>query len=259
MSSLAENRPGMPPNAPAPNRTSAAAGDAFGALIGGLTHDFNNLFGLIIGNLELLRDPQTTAEESQDFSRDALEAAVRGAELTGDLIAFAQRQRLDPRIIDLNALVTATVQARGQRLGPRVEIVLDLAHGLWPALADEAQLEAALATLMTNAAEAMNQSGRLRIVTANRKVQGDSDLAPGDYVMIALSDSGPAIPPEKIGTVFVPFASKGGGRGTGLRLGAFFGFLKQSRGHIAANSDASTGTTFTLYLPRGGAHESSRP
>src|SRR3984893_7611334 len=123
MSSLAENRPGMPPGASGSGHAmNAPASDAFGALVGGLTHDFNNLFGLIIGNLELLRDPQTNPQESLDFSRDALEAAMRGAELTRDLVAFAQRQRLDPRPIDLNELVTTTAHALGTALGTRVEI-----------------------------------------------------------------------------------------------------------------------------------------
>src|SRR6185437_3225794 len=124
MSSLAQDRPGTPPGAP---ETSAPAADTFAKLVGGLAHDFNNLFGLIIGNLELLREPQTTPEESQDFSRDALEAAARGAELTRDLVAFARRQRLDPRPVDLNALVTATAERLRARLGQHIEIVLDLA------------------------------------------------------------------------------------------------------------------------------------
>ncbi len=125
MSSLAENRPGTPSSgASGPGRaTSAQASDAFGSLIGGLAHDFNNLFGLIIGNLELLRDPQTNEQESLDFSRDALEAATRGTELTRDLVAFAQRQRLDPRPIDLNELITTTAEALSVSLGERIEIV----------------------------------------------------------------------------------------------------------------------------------------
>src|SRR5258707_5919884 len=112
MSSLAENRPGTPSGASGPGRAmSGQAADAFEDLIGGLTHDFNNLFGLIIGNLELLRDPRTDQQESLDFSRDALEAAMRGAELTRDLIAFAPRQRLDPPAIDPHQLLTAHPEA----------------------------------------------------------------------------------------------------------------------------------------------------
>src|SRR5258707_14390105 len=116
MSSLAENRPGTPSGGSGPGRAmSAQAADAFGDLIGGLTHDFNNLFGLIIGNLELLRDPQTDQQESLDFSRDALDAAMRGADLTRDLIAFAQRQRPDPRPIDLNKLAPTPPEGLGAR------------------------------------------------------------------------------------------------------------------------------------------------
>lgn len=253
MSSLVEGRPATPSGTSAPGRIAGAPpGDALGTLIGGLTHDFNNLFGLIIGNLELLRDPQTTSAESQDFSRDALDAAMRGAELTRDLIAFAQRQRLDPEPIDANDFVTAIAQTRGAHLGRDIEIVLGLAHGLWPVVADAAQLEAAVATLMTSAAEAMTQGGRIDIVTANCNIEDTPGLAPGDYVTIALTDSGPGIPAEQIGTIFEPFASRGRARGAGLRLGAIFGFMKQSRGHITAKSDAGAGTTFTLYLPRGG-------
>src|SRR5260370_34086360 len=133
MSSLVENRPGTPSGASGPGRaTSAQASDAFGSLIGGLAHDFNNLFGLIIGNLELLRDPQTNEQESLDFSRDALEAATRGTELTRDLVAFAQRQRLDPRPIDLNELVTTTPEALRVGLGGRTDIRRDRPPALWP-------------------------------------------------------------------------------------------------------------------------------
>lgn len=260
MSSLLENRPGTPSGTPGSERaTGALAADALGRLIGGLTHDFNNLFGLIIGNLELLRDPQTTAEESQDFSRDALEAAMRGTELTRDLVAFAQRQRLDPQPLDLNALVTATAERLSTRLGPRIEIALDLAHDLWHVVADPAQLEAALITLATSAAEAMTEGGRIKIATANRKAGGDADLAPGDYATIALTDSGPGIPAELVGRIFEPFAAKGRTRGGGLRLGAIFGFMKQSRGHIALDKAAGTGTTFRLFLPRSDATTAAEP
>ena len=238
---------------------SGQAADAFGDLIGGLTHDFNNLFGLIIGNLELLRDPQTDQQESLDFSRDALEAAMRGAELTRDLIAFAQRQRLDPRPIDLNKLVTTTAEALSVGLGERIEIVLDLARDIWPVLADPAQLEAALTTLAASAAEAMPEGGRLKIATANRMADHDADLAPGDYATIALTDSGKGIPSDLIDRVFEPFATKGRTRGTGLRLGAIFGFMKQSCGHITVNSDVGAGTTFRLYLPRVAAATRSEP
>jgi CheY-like chemotaxis protein len=262
MSSRVENRPGIPPGASGADRTTTVpALDAFGNLVGGLTHDFNNLFGLIIGNLELLRDPQTNPQESLDFSRDALEAAMRGAELTRDLVAFAQRQRLDPRPIDLNELVTTTAHALGTALGTRVEIVLDLASDIWPVVADPAQLETALTTLTTSAAAAMPEGGRLTIATANRKGDVAADLAPGDYATIALTDSGPGIPPELIDRVFEPFAAKGRTRGSGLRLGAIFGFMKQSRGHIAVTSDGGAGTTFHLYLPRASAaaESASRP
>ncbi len=238
---------------------SGQAADAFEDLIGGLTHDFNNLFGLIIGNLELLRDPRTDQQESLDFSRDALEAAMRGAELTRDLIAFAQRQRLDPRPIDLNKLVTTTAEALSVGLGERIEIVLDLARDIWPVLADPAQLEAALTTLAASAAEAMPEGGRLKIATANRMADHDADLAPGDYATIALTDSGKGIPSDLIDRVFEPFATKGRTRGTGLRLGAIFGFMKQSRGHITVNSDVGAGTTFRLYLPRVAAATRSEP
>jgi len=238
---------------------SGQAADAFEDLIGGLTHDFNNLFGLIIGNLELLRDPQTDQQESLDFSRDALEAAMRGAELTRDLIAFAQRQRLDPRPIDLNKLVTTTAEALSVGLGERIEIVLDLARDIWPVLADPAQLEAALTTLAASAAEAMPEGGRLKIATANRMADNDADLAPGDYATIALTDNGKGIPSDLIDRVFEPFATKGRTRGTGLRLGAIFGFMKQSRGHITVNSDVGAGTTFRLYLPRVAAATRSEP
>src|SRR5579863_3197065 len=167
MSLLVENRPGPPLGTSGPGRTAGAPpADAFATLIGGLTHDFNNLFGLIIGNLELLRDSRTTPQESLDFSRDALEAAMRGAELTRDLVAFAQHQRLDPRPIEINAFVTEIAERLTARLGERIAIVLDLAPELSPVIADPVQLESALVSLATSAAAAMPKGGRLEIATA---------------------------------------------------------------------------------------------
>jgi two-component system, cell cycle sensor histidine kinase and response regulator CckA len=178
---------------------------------------------------------------------------MRGAALTRDLVAFAQRQRLDPQPIDLNNFVTAVVKTLGASLSQRVEIAVELVPRVWPVVADPAQLQAALTTLATSAAEAMDKDGRLTIDTANRKADDDAALAPGDYATIGLSDNGPGIPPDVIGRMFEPFAAKGRARGAGLRLGAIFGFMKQSRGHVTVKNNAGGGTTFRLYLPRAGA------
>ena len=259
MSLRAENRPEpLPRNSGRERAPSVVSVEGFGTLIGGLTHDFNNLFGLIIGNLELLRDPQTTEQESLDISHDALEAATRGAEMTRDLVAYAQRQRLDPRPIALNEFVATVAQTLGAKLGKHIEVELDLATAVWPAIADPVQLDAALVSLATNAAVAMPKGGRLKIATANRRAADEPGLAPGDYATIALTDTGPGIAPELADRMFEPFAAKGGSRGTGLRLGAIFGFMKQSRGHITVASTAGGGATFTLYLPHADAIEASR-
>ncbi|MBI3517699.1 MAG: PAS domain S-box protein [Proteobacteria bacterium] len=230
--------------------------EAVGQLTGGLAHDFNNLLLVVMGNLGLLRDMLGGNRDADELVREAHDAARRGADLTKSLLAFARRQPLQPRRSDVNALVTEITTLLRRTLGERVEIALDLAPTAWPAVVDPIQLEAALANLATNARDAMPKGGRLSVVTANRQLDADyasqhPEVAPGDYVMLQVSDTGTGMPPDVLARVFEPFfTTKERGEGTGLGLAMVFGFMKQSGGHINVYSEVGVGTTFRLYLPR---------
>ncbi len=230
--------------------------DALGQLTGGLAHDFNNLLLVIMGNLQLLQDRRAGDELVQEFSSQAYEAATRGAELVRSLLAFARRQPLQPRSMNINAVVSTMTKMLSRVLGEQVEISLQLCSDPWPVMIDPVQLEAALANLATNARDAMPRGGRLTIATANQHldegyVSLHPDVTMGDYTMLQVSDTGEGIPPETMARIFEPFFStKEPGRGSGLGLSMVFGFMKQSGGHINVYSEVGVGTTFRLYLPR---------
>jgi CheY-like chemotaxis protein len=214
------------------------------------------LLAIIIGNLDLLRDLRNADDEAHDFARDALDAAVRGADLTRRLLAFARQQPLQAKRVEVNNLVSGITNLLGRTLGEQIEISLKLSPDVWPCIVDPAQLEASLTNLANNSRDAMPHGGRLFVVTANRTLDADyaelhAEVAPGDYVMIEVSDTGIGIPPEVVEHIFEPFyTTKERGKGTGLGLSMVFGFLKQSRGHISVYSEVGTGTTFRLFLPR---------
>ena len=230
--------------------------DAVGQLTGGMAHDFNNLLGIVIGNLDLLRLEASLTPDQRDLVGDALEAAMRGADLTRRLLAFARRQPLQPERIAVNDLVSNIVGLLHRTLGEQIPIRVDLADNLWPVQVDPAQLESSLVNLATNARDAMPRGGQLSIATANRVLDAEyaalhAELTAGDYVMIEVSDTGTGIPPEIMSRVFEPFfTTKETGKGTGLGLSMVFGFAKQSGGHINVYSEPGKGTTFRLYLPR---------
>jgi two-component system, cell cycle sensor histidine kinase and response regulator CckA len=231
--------------------------EAIGTLTGGMAHDFNNLLGVIIGNLDLLRTQ--SLGEADELVGDSLDAALKGADLTRRLLAFARRQTLNPVRIDINELVEGTAKLIGRVLGESIDVVLELGQNIWPVEADPAQLESSLVNLATNARDAMPKSGRLRLATLNRTLDADyaaqyQDVRPGDYAMISVSDSGSGMPPDVVSRIFEPFyTTKEEGKGTGLGLAMVFGFMKQSHGHINVYSEVGTGTVFRLYLPRSDA------
>ncbi len=228
--------------------------DALGEIVGNVAHDFNNLFGIIIGNLDLLREAQAGRTELDELLRDALAAALRGAGITRSLLAVARRQPLQPRPVDVNELVAQASATLQRSVGKHIEIALNLAPDLWPVLADPAPLAAALADIAANARDAMPKGGRLTVATGNRRVRDDAELAAGDYVVIELSDTGTGIPAELVGRLFEPFfTTKDRGSAAGLGLSAAFGYAKQSGGHIGVESALGKGTSFRLYLPRAAA------
>ncbi len=230
--------------------------DALGQLTGGLAHDFNNLLLVIMGNIQLLREERPGDAVVDNFATEAYNAALRGADLVRSMLAFARRQPLQPRPVDINRTVSSTTQMLRRVLGERVEISLTLDRDPWTVMVDPTQLEAALANLATNARDAMPKGGRLSIVTTRRRLDSDyamrhPDVVEGDYVMLQVSDTGDGISPENMKKVFDPFfTTKEAGRGSGLGLSMVFGFIKQSGGHINVYSEIGVGTTFRLYLPR---------
>jgi PAS domain S-box-containing protein len=230
--------------------------EAIGQLTGGLSHDFNNLLAIIIGNLDLLRDQVGWNPDAAEAVEEALGASLRGADLNRRLLAFARRQPLQPKNVDLNELVAGLTKLLERTLGEHIEISLSLAGGLWPLIVDPAQLESALTNLVVNARDAMPRGGRLTIGTRNISIDRDyaeihSDVVPGNYVVLEVSDTGTGMPPDVVARVFEPFfTTKDKDKGTGLGLSMVFGFVKQSGGHVQIYSEVGIGTTIRLYLSR---------
>ena len=231
--------------------------DAIGQLTGGMAHDFNNMLGVIIGNLDLAQPLLGANAEVADLVADARDGAVRCADLIRRLLTFARRQSLRSEQTDVNALVGDISRMLGRTLGEHITLALDLDAALWPVTVDPAQLEAALINLATNARDAMPKGGQLCFATHNARLDTSyasqhADVTAGDYALIEVSDTGTGIPPEIVTRIFEPFfTTKESGRGTGLGLAMAFGFVKQSGGHLTVYSEPGLGTTFRLYLPRG--------
>ncbi len=230
--------------------------ETVGQLTGGLAHDFNNLLAVVIGNLDLLQTQIRGLPRAQESLDLALKASQGGAALIRQLLAFSRRQALSPRPFDLGAVIAATRELLGRTIGEQIEVRSQIPAELWPALADPAQVESAIANLAINARDAMPDGGTLTLEAANvhldeRYALSNVDVAPGDYVMVAVSDTGLGVPPELLSRVFEPFfTTKEHGRGSGLGLSMVYGFAKQSRGHVKIYSEVGQGTTVRLYLPR---------
>jgi PAS domain S-box-containing protein len=230
--------------------------EAVGQLTGGVAHDFNNILTVITGTIGILADAIAHDDELAAIAKMIDEAADRGAELTGHLLAFARKQPLQPRAIDINALVTETAKLLRPTLGERVEIEVVLENDAWPALVDPSQLVAALLNIAINARDAMPNGGKLTIETDNVVLDEvyaaeHAEVRPGPYVLAAMSDTGIGIPAAIRDKVFDPFfTTKEVGKGTGLGLSMVYGFVKQSGGHINIYSEEDHGTSIKIYLPR---------
>ncbi len=230
--------------------------EAIGNMTGGMAHDFNNLLAVIIGNLDLLQERVRSDPESVSLVDGAMQASERGAELTRRLLAFARRQPLAPKIVDINDLVTGMTRLLERILEEHIEIVLIPAPDAWTVSIDPAQLSAAIANLATNARDAMPKGGRLTIETRNIELDADyaaanPEVVPGEYVLLEVSDTGAGMPPDVLAQAFEPFfTTKELGEGTGLGLSMVFGFVKQSQGHIKIYSEVGHGTVVRIYLPR---------
>jgi signal transduction histidine kinase len=231
--------------------------EAIGQLSGGIAHDFNNMLGVISGSLDLMRRHIANGDFAIARYMDAaLEATRRSAALTHRLLAFARQQPLAPEALDVNRLITAMSGLLRSTLGEQVRIETVNGGGLWVTRADGHQLENAILNISINARDAMPEGGKLTIETANAYLdeayaRANVDIDPGQFVMIAISDTGTGMPSGTLARVFDPFfTTKPPGTGTGLGLSQVFGFVKQSRGHIKIYSEVGAGTAVKIYLPR---------
>jgi PAS domain S-box-containing protein len=236
--------------------------EAVGQLTGGIAHDFNNLLTGIVGSLDLLqtRLNQGRTDNFARYINAAMTSANRAAALTHRLLAFARRQPLIPKGVDVNALVVSLEDLLRRTIGETIDLQISVKDDLWFTLCDPNQLESALLNLAINARDAMPDGGKLTISTANARldsVTADTPaLAPGDYICIVVSDTGVGMSAEVAARAFDPFfTTKPIGQGTGLGLSMIYGFARQSNGHATIDSRLGQGTTVRLYLPRhhGGA------
>ncbi len=231
--------------------------EAVGQLTGGIAHDFNNLLTVVIGNLQLVEGALEGNEKALKRAREAIDAATKGSELTKQLLAFARRQSLAPQELKVNDLITGMSAILQRSLGEDVSLRIDLMDGDPVVKADPTQLETSILNLAINARDAMKQkgNGRLTIETSAQILDHEycaehEEVEPGQYVMIAVSDTGDGIPKHLLHKVFQPFfTTKEVGKGTGLGLSMVFGFIKQSGGHMKVYSEEGDGTSFKMYLP----------
>jgi PAS domain S-box-containing protein len=235
--------------------------EGIGQLTGGVAHDFNNLLTIIIGNLETLQrvlntEPLPPVERLKHSANNAMRGSRRAESLTQRLLAFSRQTPLEPKPIDIGHLVGGLSDLLRRTLGEQVTVETVLGGGLWRANVDPNQLEVALINLAVNARDAMPEGGKLTIETANVYLDdiyaaSQVEVVPGQYVMVAVSDSGIGMTPEVIAKAFDPFfTTKDVGHGTGLGLSQVYGFAKQSGGHVKIYSELGDGTTIKLYFPR---------
>ena len=232
--------------------------EAVGQLTGGLAHDFNNMLTGILGGIDMVRRRVADGRihDIERFLEAAMQSGQRAAALTHRLLAFSRRQTLDNRPLDVGALIGSMEDLLRRTLGEQVQLRIEIDAGLWPALADDNQLESAILNLAINARDAMPGGGRLTISAHNVQLSAEalahSDRAePGDYVEVRVADSGVGMSPDVLSKVFDPFyTTKPLGQGTGLGLSMIYGFVQQSKGHVAIESREGLGSTIHLYLPR---------
>jgi len=230
--------------------------EAVGKLTGGVAHDFNNLLQVIGGNLQLLAMDAVGNERAEKRVRNALASVARGAKLASQLLAFGRRQPLAPKVVNLGRFIRGLDDMLRRALGDGIEIETIVSGGLWNTLVDPSQVENALLNLAINARDAMQGHGKLTVEAGNALLDDayalrHAEVTAGQYVMVAVTDTGGGMTAEVLEHVFEPFfTTKPEGRGTGLGLSMVYGFIKQSNGHIKIYSEPGQGTTVRLYLPR---------
>ncbi|MGB8048516.1 MAG: ATP-binding protein [Pseudolabrys sp.] len=229
--------------------------EAVGQLTGGVAHDFNNLLTIIIGQLGIAKRGVVEARAERALN-NALVGAERAAQLTQRLLAFSRRQPLNPRVLDINKLIVAISDLLTRTLGENIELETISGAGLWNVEVDASEMESTLLNLALNARDAMPTGGKLTIETSNAYLDDEycrehEGILPGQYILVAITDSGAGMSAETIDRAFEPFfTTKEAGKGTGLGLSQVYGFIKQSGGHVKIYSESGEGTTIKLYLPR---------
>ncbi|QDE41181.1 response regulator [Luteibacter pinisoli] len=235
--------------------------DAIGKLTGGVAHDFNNLLQVISGNLQLLATDVRGNARAERRVANAMAGVTRGSKLAAQLLAFGRRQPLAPKVVNIGRFVREMDDLLRRALGEAIEVETVIAGGLWNTLVDVGNVENALLNLAINARDAMGAQGKLTIEAGNTQLdeayaKAHGDLKPGQYVMLAVTDTGTGIAPDVLAHVFEPFfTTKPEGQGTGLGLSMVYGFVKQSGGHVKIYSEAGHGTTVKIYLPRSAQSE----
>jgi PAS domain S-box-containing protein len=229
--------------------------EAVGRLAGGIAHDFNNLLMVISGYSEFLLERLGTEPSLRGPAQEIASAAERASSLTRQLLAFSRKQMLAPRVVNLNDVATENIKMLTRMIGEDIDLVLVPAQGLWPVRADAGQIEQVIMNLAVNARDAMPSGGKLTIETSNITLDEEyarfhAPLRPGDYVMVAISDTGAGMDTETQSHIFEPFFTTKGTKGTGLGLSTVYGIVKQSGGYIWVSSEVGRGTTFKIYLPR---------
>jgi PAS domain S-box-containing protein len=229
--------------------------EAVGRLAGGIAHDFNNLLMVISGYSEFLLERLGAEPHLRGPAQEIASAAERASSLTRQLLAFSRKQMLAPRIVNLNDVATENIKMLTRMIGEDVDLVMVPSPNLWPVRADAGQIEQVIMNLAVNARDAMPSGGKLTIETSNVTLDDDyarfhAPLRPGDYVMVAISDTGAGMDNDTQSHIFEPFFTTKGTKGTGLGLSTVYGIVKQSGGYIWVYSEVGRGTTFKIYLPR---------
>jgi signal transduction histidine kinase/ActR/RegA family two-component response regulator len=237
--------------------------DSIGRLAGGVAHDFNNMLGVIMGHVDLALHRTAPQTPLADDLQEIRKATTRSAELTRQLLAFARKQEVAPRVIDVNSVVTDSLRMLERLIGEDIELTWHPEKGLWPVSMDPSQLDQIIANLCVNARDAIADVGSLNVSTANCSVDaawcaGHADALPGDYVRLTVRDTGRGMSDEVAAQIFEPFfTTKDIGQGTGLGLATVYGAVMQNRGFITVQSAPGKGTTFSLYLPRASESETA--
>jgi PAS domain S-box-containing protein len=230
--------------------------ESVGRLAGGVAHDFNNMLGVIIGHANLALMDLDPAHPVNVNMEEIRKAAARSADLTRQLLAFARKQAIEPKVVDLNESVSGILIMLERLIGEQIDLSWKPKTDLWPVKVDPSQIDQILANLCVNARDAITDTGKITIETRNLVIDEDycahnADFAPGEYVCLAVSDNGHGMDKETLAHIFEPFfTTKGIGEGTGLGLSTVYGAARQNNGFINAYSEPGLGTTLTLYLPR---------